>query len=146
VLDDRLGSKAWEILASDISSRVLEHARQGRYSMERAEKIHKEYLTKCCLKGVGAHAGMFMIDQRLRSRIQFRSLNLNQKLPDVGSFDVVFLRNVMIYFDADTKRQIVERLAATLVPGGYLFIGHSESLHGITDVVKAVQPAIYQKP
>jgi len=145
LLEDKLPGKPWQIMASDISSRVLEQARAGRYRLERAQNIPKDYLSKFCLKGVGAQVGHLMVDQRLRSRVQFRAINLNESLPGVGIFDVVFLRNVMIYFDTETKRRIIERLSAVLASRGYLFIGHSESLHGIDHPLKAVQPAIYQQ-
>lgn len=145
LLEDKMPGKSWQIVASDISSRVLEQARQGKYRLERAQNVPKEYLSKFCLRGVGAQAGHLMVDQRLRSRIDFRAINLNETLPEIGVFDVIFLRNVMIYFDTETKRKIIERLAAVLAPGGYFFVGHSESLHGINHPLKSVQPAIYQR-
>ncbi len=145
LLEDKLAGKPWQVMASDISSRVLEQARLGRYRMERAQNIPKAYLSKFCLKGVGAQAGHLQVDQRLRNRIEFRAINLNESLPEVGSFDVIFLRNVMIYFDTETKRKIIARLSAVLASRGYLFVGHSESLHGIEHALKSVQPAIFQK-
>jgi chemotaxis protein methyltransferase CheR len=146
VLADSLGDMPWEILASDISTRVLERARTGQYALEHAEKVPKPYLTRYCLKGVGAQDGTFIVDRALRGRIKFSQINLNQTLPEVGEFDVIFLRNVMIYFDAETKRQVVKRLVARLRKGGYLLVGHSESLSGVTDELSVVKPSIYQKP
>ena len=145
VLADNLGTTPWDIVASDISSRVLASAQAGQYSMERAEKITKAYLKSYCLKGVGSQAGTFLIDPKLRSRIRFLSVNLNASLPQVGTFDVIFLRNVMIYFNAETKRQVVDRLLSVLKPGGHFIISHSESLHGITDQLKMVRSSIYRK-
>lgn len=78
--------------------------------------------------------------------MQFRQINLNNTLPDVGVFDVIFLRNVMIYFDADTKRQVVQRLCARLRPGGYFLVSHSESLNGISEELQSVRPSIYRRP
>ncbi|MNY57377.1 Chemotaxis protein methyltransferase Cher2 [compost metagenome] len=78
--------------------------------------------------------------------MQFLEVNLNTALPQLGSFDVIFLRNVLIYFSAETKRQVVARVAQQLRPGGYLFIGHSESLNDINDDVAMVAPSIYRKP
>ena len=146
VLADVLGSKAWEIFASDISTRILERARTGLYAMERAEKIPREYLLRYCLKGTGTQDGKFMIAKELRSRVQYRQINLNESLPDIGRFDVIFLRNVMIYFDMETKRQVVARISALLNPGGHLFIGHSESLNGVTEGMKLVMPSVYRRP
>lgn len=145
ILADTLGEGPWDILASDISARILEKARSGHYPMERAEKIPRPYLLRYCLKGVGLHAGTFLIDRSLRHRVQFRAINLNESLPSIGTFDVIFLRNVMIYFEQNTKRQVVDRLVATLKPGGYLFISHSETLNGITTDLRMVQSSIYQK-
>jgi chemotaxis protein methyltransferase CheR len=145
VLADCLAESPWDILASDISSRVLEQACSGRYAMARAHQIPPRYLTAYCLKGVGSQAGTLLIEKKLRQRIQFMSINLNTALPRIGEFDVVFLRNVMIYFDTQTKRQVVERVLTVLKPGGYFCIGHSETLQGLTEQVKVVQPAVYRK-
>lgn len=145
VLADRLGDAPWEIVASDISTRVLERARSGLYAMERASHIPQRYLQEYCLKGTGSQEGRFLVDKRLRARVKFHQINLNETLPRLGEFDVVFLRNVMIYFNTDTKARVVERIAGTLKPGGYLLIGHSESLNGVTDVLKPVRPSVYRK-
>lgn len=145
LLAERLRERPWEIVASDISSRVLEQARSGIYPIERAEKIPQSYLKAFCLKGVGAQEGSFAIQPALRERIDFRTVNLNEALPDLGLFDLVLLRNVMIYFSADTKRAVCHRLQAVLRPGGHLFIGHSESLNGLDTPLRMVQPAVYRK-
>ncbi|BAL26479.1 protein-glutamate O-methyltransferase CheR [Azoarcus sp. KH32C] len=146
LLADRLGDAPWEIVASDISTRVLAQARSGHYAIERADNIPRPYLKAYCLKGIGAQDGTFLIDRGLRSRIDFRQVNLNERLPQFGCFDVIFLRNVMIYFDVETKRQVVQRLLGALRPGGYLLVGHSESLNGINDHVEPVVPSVYRKP
>ena len=73
-------------------------------------------------------------------------INLNNALPKLGVFDVIFLRNVMIYFDIDTKRKVIQRILPLLHPGGYFMISHSENLNGITDALKTVRPSIYRKP
>jgi chemotaxis protein methyltransferase CheR len=141
-----LGEGPWEILASDLSSRVLERARSGHYSLERAQHIPRPHLLNYCLKGVGDQEGTFMIEAKLKNRIQFMQINLNNHLPQIGEFDVIFIRNVLIYFDMETKRQVISRLLPHLRRGGYLIVGHSESLNGINDTVKAVKPSIYFKP
>ena len=146
VLADYLGEQPWEVVASDISTRVLEHARTGHYSMEQAKHIPKNYLDKFCLKGVGSQEGTFMIDQSLRGRVNFMQINLNSALPRLGTFDLVFLRNVMIYFDEETKRQVVRRIMGQLKSGGHLIIGHSENLNGIVDELKQLMPSVYFKP
>ncbi|MGZ4995510.1 MAG: CheR family methyltransferase [Methylobacter sp.] len=145
VLDDALGTAPWEILASDLSLHVLEKARTGLYSIERMLEIPQGYLSSYCLKGAGAQEGTLLIERKLRERVQFIQHNLIAAPPKLGEFDVIFLRNVMIYFDQDTKRQVVSRLLSLLRPGGYFLIGHSETLNGISDEVQLVQPAIYLK-
>jgi chemotaxis protein methyltransferase CheR len=145
LLADRLDRAPWELTASDISSRVLAKARAGNYPIERTEHIPPDYLKRFCLKGVGSQEGTFIIDKSLRSRVAFESINLNGEVPLKGEYDLIFLRNVMIYFDNDTKRKVVSRLLGVLKPGGHLFIGHSESLQGFNLPIRAVQPAIYQR-
>lgn len=145
LLDDVLGSRPWEIFGSDISSRVLKKARQGLYPQHRIEGIPREYLRKYCLKGVGEHEGYLLLDKKLRQKVTFSSVNLKKPIGDVGLFDVIFLRNVLIYFDAETKQKIIRQLVEKMQPEGYLFIGHSESLKGICDGLEAVIPTVYRK-
>lgn len=142
---DYLGDLPWEVVASDISTRVLEHARTGHYPLEQTRHIPERYLSKYCLKGVGSQKGTFLIDSSLRNRVNFMQVNLNSTLPKLGEFDLVFLRNVMIYFDDATKRKVVLRIMGQLKPDGYLLIGHSESLNGIVDELKQLVPSVYQK-
>ena len=145
VLADILGEAPWEVLGTDISTRVLERARTGHYPMERATQMPDAYLRRFCLKGQGSETGTMLIERGLRQRVQFQHLNLNQPLPKLGSFDVIFLRNVMIYFNLETKRQVVARLLSQLRPGGYFLIGHSETLNDINDTLTVVAPSIYRK-
>jgi len=140
-----LGERPWEIVASDISTRVLERARSGHYAMARAKGIPRGHLEAHCLKGTGPQEGTFLVQEKLRNRIQFMQVNLNAALPALGEFDAIFLRNVMIYFDIATKREVVSRIVGRLRPGGYLFIGHSESLNGVSDEVKAEVVSVYRK-
>ncbi|SDH59383.1 MULTISPECIES: protein-glutamate O-methyltransferase CheR [unclassified Duganella] len=146
VLADVLGDASWEVLGTDISTRVLQRARSGHYPMERASQMPQHYLKRFCLKGQGSEAGTMLIERALRQRVQFQHLNLNAPLPKIGTFDVIFLRNVMIYFSLETKRQVVTRLLAQLRQGGYFLIGHSETLNDINDTLTAVAPSIYRKP
>ena len=141
-----LGEGPWEIMASDLSSRVLERARSGHYAMERAKNIPRPLLSKYCLKGIDSQDGTFLIEPKLKNRIHFTQINLNNSLPQIGEFDVIFLRNVMIYFDVATKREVIERMLPQLRRGGYLIVGHSESLNGVNDKLKIVTPSIYLKP
>ena len=146
MLDELLEKEPWEVVASDISSQILEKARNGLYSAERIPEIPKPYLSRYCLKGVGEHHGTMLIEPSLRDRVRFMPHNLLETPSGMGEFDVIFLRNVMIYFDQETKRQVVSRLLPLLRPGGYFLIGHSESLNGVTEDVRLVVPAVYRKP
>lgn len=146
VLMDCMQTTPWEILGTDISTRVLEGARRALYSLERGRHIPPEYLRRFCRKGSGQYDGHLLVDGTLRSKVMFRHLNLNTALPQLGQFDLVFLRNVMIYFNNETKREVVARVISTLKPGGYFCIGHSESLNDISTAVQMVAPSIYQKP
>ena len=146
VLADTLASKAWEIVGSDISTQVLDKARQGHYPMTRIDGIPRPFLSKFCRKGVRSQEGTFLINAELRARVNFLQVNLTQPVTaDVGLFDVIFLRNVMIYFDNDTKRRVVSHLLPHLRPGGHFIIGHSETLNGIVTSLNQVSPTIYRK-
>ncbi len=135
----------WEIIGTDLSTRVLEKARSGLYPLNATEKIPTPYLKKYCLKGSGQYEGFLLIDTALRNRVKFLKANLIEKLPDLGSFDVIFLRNVMIYFDMPTKQRLVERIQQYLRPGGYFIISHSESLNGMNHALQMISPSIYQR-
>lgn len=145
VLADCLGDGPWEVLGTDISTRVLQSAARALYPMERARHMPPAYLRRFCLKGHGEHDGSLLIERNLRQRVHFRHANLNAALPEMGQFDIIFLRNVMIYFSDDTKRQVVARVLSPLKPGGHFCIGHSESLNDISEAVRPMAPSIYCK-
>jgi chemotaxis protein methyltransferase CheR len=145
VLADCLPNQAWEVAGSDISTHVLQKARTGHYSEERARHIPQAYLKRFCLKGTGTEQGTLLVERSLRSRVQFMQANLTEPPPRIGTFDIIFLRNVMIYFNNDTKQRVVRHVLSLLKPGGHFLIGHSESLNGITDAVRQSSPSIYEK-
>ncbi len=141
-----LKDRPWEVQASDLSTRVLDRARNGHYPLSRAKTIPRSHLQEYCLKGIGSQEGTFLIEPGLRGRVQFSQINLIGTLPRMGEFDVIFLRNVMIYFDLPTKRDVVARLLPHLAHGGHLIVGLAESLNGVSDKLTAVQPSVYRKP
>ncbi|VAW73038.1 Chemotaxis protein methyltransferase CheR [hydrothermal vent metagenome] len=146
VVADRLGESPWEIFGSDISTRVLATARAGHYPMERISYIPRAYLQKYCRKGVRAQHGTLLVDKRIRQRLQFQHINLNAPLPEeIGQFDVIFLRNVLIYFDAPTRQEIVKRLLSCLRPGGHFFISHTETIAGVSRQLETAAPSVYRK-
>ncbi|MGZ4960380.1 MAG: CheR family methyltransferase [Methylomonas sp.] len=147
IITESLGMRNWEVFASDLSTRVLETARQGVYMMDRLQHMDNRLLEKYCLKGIHSQQGFFRITAKLRDRVTFAQVNLMNPLPaHLGKFDVIFLRNVLIYFDQATKKNVVERLTTALKPGGYFFISHSESLYRVTERLQLIQPSIYRKP
>ncbi|SEF66025.1 CheR family methyltransferase [Thauera chlorobenzoica] len=146
VLMDRLGEQPpWEVFGSDISREVVDKARTGIYAMNRIDGIPRDYLGRFCLRGIGSRAGTLQVMPTLRQRVRFAQVNLNEPLAGVGEFDVVFLRNVLIYFDLPTKQQIVARIARQLRPGGWLFVGHSESLNGVSTALRQERPTVYRR-
>lgn len=146
LLDSQLRGRPWEVLGTDISTRVLEQARAGLYRMQRTNGIPPALLSRYCMKGTGRHEGTLLVRSQLRERLRFEHMNLREPAAGLGRFDVIFLRNVMIYFDLPTKRAVVDRLLAHLRPGGHLLVGHSESLGDVTRAVRMIAPAIYRAP
>lgn len=146
ILAENLKGRSWQILGTDLSTKVLSKAHQGVYMMDRIELLDQQLMRKYCLKGVRTQENTFRIGEKIRQRVRFKQLNLMKPMPPkIGKFDVIFLRNVLIYFDNETKKQVVERIISALKPGGYFFISHSETLSRITDKLEMVQPSIYIK-
>jgi chemotaxis protein methyltransferase CheR len=133
------------ILATDISTRVLSNAQRGAYPAERFQSIPPAELRQFLLRGEDQWRGWFQVKKPVREMIEFRRVNLMESLADLGHFPVIFCRNVMIYFDKDTQQSLVQRLTDRLEPGGYLFIGHAESLNRISHGLEYIQPAVYRK-
>ena len=134
-----------EIIATDIDTNVLNKARAGVYSIERVEKLPPDTLKRFFLKGAGSNANNVKVRKELCDLISFRQLNLlDNNWPLNGHFDVIFCRNVMIYFDKDTQYKILKRFAPLLEPHGLLFAGHSESLHHAADLFKLRGQTVYE--
>jgi chemotaxis protein methyltransferase CheR len=136
----------WRILATDISTRALEKAVHGVYPEDRLTELPREWLFKHFQRGQGEWAGHCRVKQHLRQRISFEHMNLLQAPEQADAFEVIFCRNVMIYFDRPTQEQVIVRLSRSLRSGGYLFTGRSESLSGLALPLKCLRPSIYQKP
>jgi chemotaxis protein methyltransferase CheR len=145
LLADKLGRGGWKIVGTDLSTAMVDAARKALYPMERARNTSPAYLKRFCLKGSGPYEGQLLVHKDLRANVQFEQANLMQPLPPIGLFDVVFLRNVLIYFENDAKLDIVRRVAPLIKPGGYLFTGHSESLSNLPTGLTNVRPAIYAR-
>jgi chemotaxis protein methyltransferase CheR len=147
VLLDRFpAASGWEIeiIATDLSTRALEIAQSGIWPAAKVDEIPSSYLKAFMLKGFADQAGKMKAGPEIRSIIRFFRMNLNEPAyPLTGKFDMIFCRNVLIYFDQRGREQVVRRLASFLSPDGYLFLGHAESLHSMSDLLRSVIPTVY---
>jgi len=134
----------WQVIGTDINTRVLQHARSSIYPLMDSHKIASGLLKAFCLKGVGKDEGWFRLRPELRQHVQFQQHNLMQPLQTSQKFDVIFLRNVLIYFELEDKKRIVLNMLEALKPGGYLLVGHSESIHGYDPRLLQQRPACYR--
>ena len=137
----------WQIEATDISTRVLAKAQAAIYPAETVSKLGAARTKAYFQVGFGEQEGFYRVRPALRSLVRFHRLNLLEGQPPfTEAFHVIFCRNVMIYFDRQTQEELVRRLKARLAPGGYLLVGHSESLTGIAHGLTMIRPATYQAP
>jgi chemotaxis protein methyltransferase CheR len=133
-----------EVLASDLSTKVLDRAAAGVWPIEKAKEIPEQHLKAYMLRGYGAQEGLMKAGPEIRGLVRFARVNLVGDGWPAGPFDLVFCRNVLIYFDRPGKVKVVDRLLEKLDPAGYLFLGHAESLGGFTSSARPVLPTIYQ--
>ncbi|HJP99803.1 MAG TPA: protein-glutamate O-methyltransferase CheR [Rhodanobacteraceae bacterium] len=133
------------ILATDLSPAALETARRGVYPLERLGGVSPERRHRWFQRGSGAQAGFARVHPRLTELVRVRPLNLMEPWPMHGTFDAIFCRNVVIYFDAPARKRLFERFHGALQPEGKLFLGHSESMHGLSERFKLVGQTIYTK-
>lgn len=141
------GLRDWDlkILATDIDSNVLAKASSGVYPADRVESMPPAYRNRYLKKGGGDNSGMVRVVDDVRSLITFRQLNLMHQWPMKGPFDVIFCRNVVIYFDKETQRRLFARYADLLTPDGHLFVGHSETLFKVCDRFDLIGRTIYRR-
>lgn len=137
---------SWDVrlLATDLDTNVLDTASKGVYKEERVDGISNAVRKRWFLKGRNELAGMVRAREELRNLISFKQLNLMGDWPLKGPLDVIFCRNVVIYFDLETQRRLINRYADLLAPGGYLIMGHSENLHKVSKRFKLIEKTIYQ--
>jgi chemotaxis protein methyltransferase CheR len=149
LLDQFPSSSGWhlEILATDLSTRVLQKARDAQWPIQKAQEIPQGFLKSYMLRGTGAQEGKMKASSEIRQPVSFEYLNLleSSTYPNSKLFDLIFCRNVLIYFQPETKQQVIHRLLNHLAPDGYLFVGHSESLNHLTDAVRTVIPTVYTR-
>lgn len=146
VMNEVMNMAGWDckILATDLDSNVLAHGQQGIYDIARIDTVSEVSKKRWFLKDA-KNPGLVKVKPALQQCLSFKRLNLLESWPMKGKFDVIFCRNVVIYFNKDTQRELFERYANILVDGGYLFIGHSESLHKVSDRFVSLGKTIYQK-
>jgi chemotaxis protein methyltransferase CheR len=150
VLDDVLKSSKQpfdaKILATDIDSNMIEIANNGIYKSKIYKEIPKVYSSKYIGKSPPCNEDSDIeMPSKLKKYITFKTLNLLRKWPMHGLFDVIFCRNVVIYFNKDTQKQLFDNMADILHPGGILYIGHSETLHGVSDRFELIGKTVYKK-
>ena len=140
-------TEAWDIriLATDIDTRVLAHAERGEYTEEQVARIPQHLLQRYFFQGEKSNAGRVQVKPKLKEVVRFRRLNLmDEPWPMQGLFDVIFCRNVIIYFDRATQRRLIDRFTKMLRPGGYLMLGHSESLVDGGGRLRHMSQSVYQ--
>jgi len=135
----------WSILGTDISHRVLLSAKEAVYPQDRLRAVAPERLKRYCLRGEGDAEGQSKMQDKLLSRVQFGQLNLCKPFSGLGPFDVIFLRNVLIYFDPPTKVEVVDRVLGMLKPGGLFFMGTAEGRVPCQTPLTTVQPGAFRK-
>jgi chemotaxis protein methyltransferase CheR len=139
----------WDIriLATDVDTNVLETARRGVYPEERVEKMEREWKRFAFLKGTGPHAGKVRVRPNLQAMVEFDVFNLlgGSGWPEPGSRDLIFCRNVMIYFDKPTQKELLRHFREVLAPGGFLLVGHSEALLDAALGFQSLGGTIYRK-
>jgi chemotaxis protein methyltransferase CheR len=145
VLNEALPARKISIVATDISHKALHSAQEAEYLPDRCQGIPAAWRSRYFVPGSGT-AKTYCVAPRVRAQVSFRRLNLVEPFSWARPFPVIFCRNVMIYFDRQTQEQVVARLAASLEPGGYLFVGHAESLTRISHSLDYLRPAVYRKP
>lgn len=134
-----------KLLATDIDTTVLAKAASGIYDESRVNGLPKEMLKRWFMRGKGKNDGMVKVSSELQQIMDFRQVNLMQEWPIREKFHVIFCRNVVIYFDRPTKIKLLDRYANQLEDNGYLILGHSESLNGLTDRFETIGKTVYQK-
>jgi chemotaxis protein methyltransferase CheR len=145
ILNEATGMRKARIHASDISNKALRAAQAATYPRERCTGIPPQWLTRY-FKAEPPPSTSYTVSPALRAQAVFRRINLVQSYSWPRSFPVIFCRNVMIYFDRETQEKVVRQLSEHLEPGGYLFVGHAESLTRVDHNLIYVKPAVYRKP
>ncbi|MFZ5444618.1 MAG: CheR family methyltransferase [Myxococcota bacterium] len=144
VAASRLGLAGFTIDGTDVAPGVIETAKQGLYPLSRASSIPGPLLKRWCLKGEGPWEGSFLVARELRARARFHVANLCLPQAQLGSFDVILLRNVLFYFSPEQQQKVLRNVVARLVPGGLLLVGHCERAQDVHPRLALVEPSVYR--
>ncbi|WP_244813355.1 protein-glutamate O-methyltransferase CheR [Vibrio sp. B1FLJ16] len=145
MFDDLLPECNWHILGTDINTDILSIARSASYELTPKNKIPERYLKQYCLKGVGDSEGLFKIKDELKQRVCFKHHNLlNKPINNKQKFDLILLRNVLIYFQLEDRKKVVQNVTEQMRHGGWLIVGHSENIHGFDKRLVQKQTGCYQ--
>lgn len=143
---EALGSSgSFHLVNSDIDTKVLATAAQGVYKSDGVKGLSPERLQRFFMRGKGSNAGLMRVKPELQKHMEFLSVNLIEELPFNEPFDIVFCRNVMIYFDAETQRRVLERIHRVMKPGGMLFVGHAENFSDARKLFELRGKTVYER-
>jgi chemotaxis protein methyltransferase CheR len=146
LMDEGVLLAQMHLLATDISTRVLDAAKKAIYPVERLQGLSPAQCRQYLIRGGLEWKDWYLVRKDVRAAVEFRHLNLMEPVSGLGPFPLILCRNVLIYFDRNVQEGLVNRLAGCLEPGGYLFTGHSETLNGLDHPLEYVQAAVYRKP
>ena len=146
ILADTFGVEGkWEIIGTDISTEMIKTARQAIYNEHRVRLVPKDVRYKYLMKGTGNQSGYVAVVPEIKKHVRFEHYNLVESPLRKEMFDVIFCRNVLIYFNSETKKKVMQRLSKQLKVGSHIMTGHSESLHGMLPELRSVKPSVYLK-
>lgn len=146
ILNEHLNTHQWDILGTDINTEVIKKAKRALYDEPWLEKVPTNYKQKYCLKGKGRFKGKFLIDKKLSSNVTFETNNLTIPNNAYGLFDIVFLRNILIYFNSQTKQNVIDNVLLNLKIGGYIIISLTENLEELkVKNLQKISSSIYRR-
>ncbi len=145
VFAEKLPESNWHILGTDINTDMLRLAKSASYELTPKNSIPERYLKQYCLKGVGESEGLFKIKDELKQRVSFKHHNLlNKPINNKEKFDLILLRNVLIYFQLDDRKKVVQHITEQMRTGSWLIVGHSENIHGFDERLVQKKTGCYQ--
>lgn len=146
ICQDKLGEDRWQVMGSDVNHTVLQIAKRGMYPVDRISGIPAQYLKRYCLRGTEEYEDKFLIDQNLRRKVRFMPVNLiDIDAEKHWEFDIIFLCNVLIYFNEEVRKRVVESVLSQLRIGGFMVLGNTESFQGMALPLEPCIPSVYRR-